>query len=100
MSTDEILEMARLLVETETPSGDIEGLRVGFDLLARIVEDRIGSTPTLGAVDEVPYLYLPPRAIPSILVVGHLDTVWPRGRCSRSPSPSTGTWSRGRGSST
>lgn len=75
----------RNLVEVETPSGDIPGLDEGFIVLSAQVERAFGRRPTVGQVGGTPYLYLPALAQPSVLVIGHLDTVWPRGSLEEIP---------------
>lgn len=85
MSGDRILDSLRALVEAETPTGDVEALQAGFELLASLVSERTGRRPRLDREGGVPFLHLPPRTSPSVLVLGHLDTVWPRGTLAEIP---------------
>ena len=82
---DALVEWLRDLVEVETPSGDIEALDEGFAVLGAQVESAFGRPPIISRVDGTPYLYLPAVAQPSVLVIGHLDTVWPRGTLAEIP---------------
>lgn len=82
---DALVAWLRDLVEVETPSGDIEALDEGFAVLGAQVESAFGRPPIISRVDGTPYLYLPAVAQPSVLVIGHLDTVWPRGTLAEIP---------------
>ncbi len=92
-----LIEWLRDLVEVETPSGDTPGLDEGFIVLSAQVERAFGRQPTVGHVSGTPYLYLPALARPSVLVVGHLDTVWPRGTLAEIPFTVTDGVARGPG---
>ena len=100
MTVDEehMLRGLRALVEAETPSGDLQALQRGFGVLAELVVEHTGRTPQVGTGrDGVPYLYLVPLLEPSILVVGHLDTVWPLGTLADIPFMVEGGVVRGPG---
>lgn len=73
------------LVMVETPSEDLTRLRVGVELLAQLIRQRTGAIPTV--LDDGPYPHLLLRAARpgGILLLGHLDTVWPAGTTSRWP---------------
>jgi glutamate carboxypeptidase len=86
---DEILGSIRRLVETESPSGDIEGSRAVIDLL-------VETARTIPAISSVERILVPDygehlrmRAFVdqaddngTTLVLGHTDTVHPRGALS------------------
>jgi glutamate carboxypeptidase len=100
MTVDEehMLRGLRALVEAETPSGDLQALQRGFGVLAELVVENAGRTPQVGTGrDGVPYLYLAPLVEPSILFVGHLDTVWPLGTLADIPFMVEGGVVRGPG---
>lgn len=80
-----LVEWLRDLVEVETPSGDIEALDEAFAVLGAQVESAFGRRPIISRVSGTPYLLLPAVAQPSVLVIGHLDTVWPRGTLAEIP---------------
>jgi len=97
IDNDVLLEWLKALVEVETPSGDIPGLDEGFAALVPQVSSTFGRQPTMGRLEGVPYLYLPALAEPSVLVIGHLDTVWPRGTLADIPFSVDGDVARGPG---
>ncbi len=80
-----LIDSLQELVEIETPSGDLESLERGFQTLLDLVLKYTGRQAVIDRVDGVPYLYLAPMASPSVLIVGHLDTVWPVGTLSEIP---------------
>jgi predicted acylesterase/phospholipase RssA len=82
---DALVAWLRDLVEVETPSGDIEALDEAFAVLGAQVEGAFGRRPIISRVNGTPYLYVPAVAQPSVLVLGHLDTVWPRGTLAEIP---------------
>jgi len=95
---EHMLRGLRALVEAETPSGDLQALQRGFDVLADLVVEHTGRTPEVGTGrGGVPYLHLVPLREPSILVIGHLDTVWPLGTLADMPFTVGGGVVRGPG---
>jgi len=88
----EMLALARLLVETESPSGDLEGSRAVVHLLAEAARkiDGVTSVERIESPDYGEHLRV--RAFgdarensDTILVVGHTDTVHPRGSLRERP---------------
>ncbi|MEP6820525.1 MAG: M20 family metallopeptidase [bacterium] len=86
-----MLSLIRALVETESPSGDEAGSRAVVDLLARSAEtarcvnsiDRI-DVPNFG--QHLVIRAFQERAdVGSVLLVGHTDTVHPRGSVAERP---------------
>jgi glutamate carboxypeptidase len=88
----EMLALTRALVETESPSGDLEGSRAVVRLLeeaARKIDvvtsvDRIES-PDYGEHMRVTAFADAREASGAILVIGHTDTVHPRGSLLERP---------------
>ncbi len=88
----EILSLTRALVEAESPSGDEAGSQAVASLLA-------ASARTIGAVTSIEKIpsenageHLRIRAFssgktnsPPIVILGHTDTVWPRGTLQKRP---------------
>lgn len=83
---NEILDSIRKLVETESPSGDFEGSRAVVDLLVEIAR----TIPAISSVERIPVPgygeHLLVKAFGSqtedsgkTLLLGHTDTVHPRG---------------------
>ena len=86
---DEILGSICRLVETESPSGDLKGSRAVVDLLVETAR----TIPAISSVERIPVLdygeHLRVRAFDgqvdnarTTLVLGHTDTVHPRGTLS------------------
>lgn len=69
----------RTLVELETPTGDREGIAAAFAALREWVAPALGRPGEVVTVDGVDHLLWEPAAEPFVLLLGHLDTVWPRG---------------------
>ncbi|MDW5595015.1 M20/M25/M40 family metallo-hydrolase [Conexibacter stalactiti] len=69
----------RTLTEAETPTGDRERLAVAFAALREWVEPALGRPGELVTVDGVDHLLFAAAAAPSVLLLGHADTVWPAG---------------------
>lgn len=88
---DEMLALTRALVETESPSGDEAGSRAVVDLLVEAVRqiDGVRSVERIRSPDYGEHLRV--RAFAdqerqgSILLVGHTDTVHPRGSLLERP---------------
>lgn len=75
----DVLGDVRRLVEIETPTGDVAGVTTAIDILERTLDDwgEVGRT-TLPGFGPVLQLRRPGRG-PRVLIVGHVDTVWPVG---------------------
>ena len=87
----EIEQFIQTLVETESPSGDVEGSRAVVDLLAKAAEglDCVGTIERVDVPDFGQHVVI--RAFEDqsdarqILLVGHTDTVHARGSVSERP---------------
>lgn len=81
-----LLADLRRLVETESPSNDPAALRRCAEVLADIFEQRLGRRPTIAGDASVLWTHEPADAdLPPVLLLGHLDTVWPLGTLERMP---------------
>lgn len=88
----EILKLTRVLVETESPSGDLEGSRAVAQMLAEAART-INGVSTVERIESPGYgehLRVRMRAdarenASAILLVGHTDTVHPRGSLRERP---------------
>ncbi|MEI7743045.1 MAG: M20 family metallopeptidase [Chloroflexota bacterium] len=75
-----------ILVNSETPSRDVAALRAGIDRLVPMVRESLGREPEILALDGgVPALLLRATAQPAVLLLCHLDTVWPLGSLADHP---------------
>jgi glutamate carboxypeptidase len=88
---DELLALTRGLVETESPSGDEEGSRAVVSLLAAVAREveGVNSVERLKSDNYGEHLrvcaFKDAREADSILIVGHTDTVHPRGSLRERP---------------
>jgi glutamate carboxypeptidase len=88
----EMLKLTRALVETESPSGDLEGSRAVVELLAKAARE-IESVTSVERIESPGYgEHLRLRAFGgaddspgTILLIGHTDTVHPLGSLSERP---------------
>jgi glutamate carboxypeptidase len=89
---EEMLRLTRALVETESPSGDLEGSRAVVELLAKAARG-IESVTSVERIESPGYgEHLRLRAFDgaqeasgNILLIGHTDTVHPRGSLKERP---------------
>jgi glutamate carboxypeptidase len=89
---DETLRLTRALVETESPSGDVEGSRAVVRLLAEAAR-KINGITSIETIESPDYgEHLRVRAFDdaqnysgAILLIGHTDTVHPRGSLEERP---------------
>jgi glutamate carboxypeptidase len=84
-STDSMLGVLEDLVMTETPSDDLVRVAAGIGLTSALVRRLLGQQPELLEVDGRPHLRLRGGAPEPVLVLCHLDTVWPAGTTRRWP---------------
>ena len=73
------------LVMTETPSDDLSSVHDGVRFVSGVVHRLLGQVPETVEVDGRPHLRLRGSAERPVLVLCHLDTVWPRGTTGRWP---------------
>ena len=93
-----VSERLRILVRAETPSGDIRALRAGIEALAGMVRESLRREPRIVELDGgLPALLAEAPARPSVLLLCHLDTVWPRGTLADFPFADDGERASGPG---
>lgn len=78
-STADLLEDLATLVTCESPSSDPAALSRCADLVSRTGHRLLHTPPELTDVDSVPQVAWPATADPRVLLLTHLDTVWPVG---------------------
>jgi len=78
-------ERLRLLVDTESPSNDPDALAACADVLGEMIRSATGRAPELIASDGVPHLFWRGGEEPKVLLLGHYDTVWPKGTAIERP---------------
>jgi glutamate carboxypeptidase len=82
---DVLLSDLRRLVEVESPSLDVEALTRSADALADLMEARTGIRPAIVAGDAGPHVHWVGGGTPSVLILGHHDTVFPIGSLAERP---------------
>ena len=80
----EMVAVLERLVTAETPSDDLDLMGVGMRLAAQIIEEIIGVVPESLDVLGRPQLRVRGE-VGGVLVLCHLDTVWPTGTIERWP---------------
>lgn len=82
---DSMLAILEDLVMTETPSDDQPRLHDGIRLLSGVMDRLLGEVPETVEVGGRQHLRLNASGQRPVLVLGHLDTVWPAGTTGRWP---------------
>lgn len=87
----------RRLVETESPTGHRVGIGACFDLVESWIAPVLGRAGTRRIVDGVEHLSWRAPRDGGILLLGHMDTVWPVGTLDRMPYVAESGRARGPG---
>ena len=82
---DRAVERLDRLVSLETPSGDVARLDAAYDLVGEWGGAALGRAPERVVSGGVPHLLWRTAEPPSVLVLGHLDTVFPTGTIDQRP---------------
>lgn len=85
------------LVMVETPTEDLQAVQRGCAAVADLTAELLGERPREIVVEGRPHLLLQTSATPKVLLLGHLDTVWPVGTTARWPFSSDGVTATGPG---
>lgn len=94
--TDRMLQSLRRLVETESPSADPDACRACAEVAVDVIASWLGAPATLlEHRGRAAVRFGPPE--PRVLLIGHLDTVWPIGTLDRLPWRVEGDRVRGPG---
>ena len=81
-----MLEDLAALVRAESPSGDLDAVRRAASVTAEVGARQLGKDPEWLVRDGRPHLlWRFPGASDCLLLLGHLDTVWPVGTLARQP---------------
>ncbi|MGO3796736.1 MAG: M20/M25/M40 family metallo-hydrolase, partial [Pauljensenia sp.] len=84
-TTSAMVEDLRSLVSAESPSSDPASLLACAEVLAGIGERLLGVAPDIVEVEGIPQVSWSFGGTPSVLLLGHLDTVWPLGTLEDHP---------------
>jgi len=82
---DAMIEDLRTLVEVESPSRDLDALRVSAKAVAAVIERRLGGQAVLVESEAGPHVHWSGGGDPTVLILGHHDTVFPLGTLARRP---------------
>lgn len=82
--TDDLVAATRTLVEVESPTSDVDACRACAWEAAEVAAEWLGSPAQVAEHGGRPVLRWGPAA-PEVLLLGHLDTVWPLGTLARLP---------------
>jgi glutamate carboxypeptidase len=85
MNLADMLDDLERLVACESPSRDVERLTRHGELLADIMQRRLGSRPRLVDSDAGPHVLWSGGGEPKVLILGHHDTVHPVGTVDARP---------------
>jgi glutamate carboxypeptidase len=85
ISLDEMLDDLRTLVEIESPSNDLGALEESAAALAAMIERHLGGSAALVPGPAGPHVHWRGGAEPRVLLLGHHDTVFPRGTLAERP---------------
>ena len=80
-----MLDDLRTLVEVESPSLDVDALRVSAETLAPMIERHLGGAASLVESEAGPHVRWSGGGTPRVLLLGHHDTVFPLGTLARRP---------------
>lgn len=82
---NEMLTDLATLVGVESPSHVVAALTASAAALADVIEQRLGSRPTIVDSPVGPHVHWSGGGTPRVLIVGHHDTVFPLGTLARRP---------------
>jgi glutamate carboxypeptidase len=94
---DAMLRDVESFVNIESPSHEVDDLRRSAQFLAELMERVLGSRPTLVESSEGPHVHWKGSRDTRVLVVGHHDTVFPKGTVARRSFSREGDVARGPG---
>jgi glutamate carboxypeptidase len=94
---DAMLRDVESFVNIESPSHEVDDLRRSAQFLAELMERVLGSRPTLVESPEGPHVHWKGSSDTRVLVVGHHDTVFPKGTVARRSFSRDGDVARGPG---
>lgn len=80
-----MLDDLRVLVEVESPSRDLDALRTSAETLATMMTRLLGSAPTIVESPAGPHVHWKGGPDAKVLIVGHHDTVFPKGALAARP---------------
>jgi glutamate carboxypeptidase len=95
--TGVLLGQLERLVTAESPSEDVPLTHSCADVVSELVREVVGERPQRVEVEGRPHLLLRSGAERPVLLLAHLDTVWPAGTTDGWPFAVDGDWATGPG---
>jgi glutamate carboxypeptidase len=83
--SDEMVDVLSALVQAESPTADIEATLRCVDIAAELGERLLGAAPERVTLEGRTHLRWTFGPTTKVLLLGHLDTVWPLGTLTRMP---------------
>lgn len=85
MDVDQMIDELALIVSAESPSNEPAALAAAAEILAGLIDRRLGSPPERVATVAGSHLWWRGGGTPRVLVLGHYDTVFPLGTIAERP---------------
>lgn len=85
INVDVMIDDLRTLVNIESPSRDLAALRLSAEAVAALLERRLGGRAVLVDSEGGPHVHWSGGGDPTVLILGHHDTVFPLGTLERRP---------------
>ncbi len=92
-----MVDQVERLVMTESPSDDVALTARCADLVGALMHEVLGERPQRLEIEGRPHLLLRSGARRPVLLLAHLDTVWPAGTTAEWPFSVLGDWATGPG---
>jgi len=95
--TAQMVEHVKQFVNIESPSNEPEMLQCSAEFLAQVMTDVLGKAPQIIASDKGPHVHWKGSDNTKVLIVGHHDTVFPKGTVAKRGFSIDGDIARGPG---
>lgn len=95
--TAQMVEHVKQFVNIESPSNEPEMLQRSAEFLAKVMTEMLGKAPQIIASDKGPHVHWKGSDNTKVLIVGHHDTVFPKGTVAKRGFSIDGDIARGPG---
>ena len=95
--TAQMVEHVKQFVNIESPSNEPEMLQRSAEFLAQVMTDVLGKAPQIIASDKGPHVHWKGSEDTKVLIIGHHDTVFPKGTVAKRGFSIDGDIARGPG---
>jgi glutamate carboxypeptidase len=97
LRTAQMVEHVKQFVNIESPSNEPEMLQRSAEFLAKVMTEVLGKAPQIIASDKGPHVHWKGSDDTKVLIVGHHDTVFPKGTVAKRGFSIDGDIARGPG---